>query len=90
VCWIGFLVYLAADGQFTRGSLDWMHEVQARLARLGGAPHMGKHFSPEIYMLSERPAWRDFDRLRKELDPNGLFENQFVKRLFAHSGQEAA
>jgi FAD/FMN-containing dehydrogenase len=90
VCWIGFLVYLAADGQFARGSLDWMHEVQARLARLGGAPHMGKHFSPEIYKLSERPAWRDFDRLRKELDPKGLFENQFVKRLFAHSGQEAA
>ena len=90
VCWVGFLVYLAADGQFARGSLDWMHEVQARLARLGGAPHVGKHFSPEIYKLSERPAWRDFDRLRKELDPDGLFENQFVKRLFAHSGQEAA
>jgi FAD/FMN-containing dehydrogenase len=90
VCWIGFLVYLAADGQFVRGSLDWMDEVQARLARLGGAPHMGKHFSPEIYKLSERTRWRDFDRLRKELDPNGLFENQFVKRLFAHSGQEAA
>jgi FAD/FMN-containing dehydrogenase len=90
VCWIGFLVYLAADGQFVRGSLDWMHEVQARLARLGGAPHMGKHFSPEIYKLSERPAWRSFDRLRKQLDPNGLFENQFVKRLFAHSGQQAA
>jgi FAD/FMN-containing dehydrogenase len=90
VCWIGFLVYLAADGQFVRGSLDWMYEVQARLARLGGAPHMGKHFSPEIYRLSERPAWRDFDRLRKELDPKGLFENQFVKRLFARSAQQAA
>jgi FAD/FMN-containing dehydrogenase len=90
VCWIGFLVYLAADGQFVRGSLDWMHEVQARLARLGGAPHMGKHFSPEIYKLSLRPAWRSFDRLRKDLDPNGLFENQFVKQLFADSGQKAA
>jgi hypothetical protein len=90
VCWIGFLVYLAADGQFVRGSLDWMHEVQARLARLGGAPHIGKHFSPEIYKLSERSRWRDFDRLRKQLDPNGLFENRFVKRLFAHSAQKAA
>jgi FAD/FMN-containing dehydrogenase len=67
-----------------------MHEVQARLARLGGAPHMGKHFSPEIYRLSVRPAWRSFDRLRKDLDPNGLFENQFVKQLFADSGQKAA
>jgi FAD/FMN-containing dehydrogenase len=67
-----------------------MHEVQARLARLGGAPHMGKHFSPEIYKLPERPALRNFDRLRKELDPNGLFENQFVKRLFDDSGEKAA
>jgi FAD/FMN-containing dehydrogenase len=67
-----------------------MDEVQTRLARLGGAPHMGKHFSPEIYKLSERTRWRDFDRLRKELDPNGLFENQFVRRLFAHSEREAA
>jgi FAD/FMN-containing dehydrogenase len=90
VCWIGFLVYLAADGQFARGSLDWMDEVQARLARLGGAPHMGKHFSPEMYRFSERTRWRDFDRLRKELDPNGLFENQFIKRLFTHPEWEAA
>jgi FAD/FMN-containing dehydrogenase len=90
VCWIGFLVYLAADGHFVSGSLDWMHEVQSRLARLGGAPHMGKHFSPEIYGLPERPAWRNFDRLRKELDPNGLFENQFVNRLFADSVEKAA
>jgi hypothetical protein len=51
---------------------------------------MGKHFSPEIYKLSLRPAWRSFDRLRKDLDPNGLFENQFVKQLFADSGQKAA
>jgi hypothetical protein len=35
VCWIGFLVYLAADGQFARGSLDWMHEVQARHVEFG-------------------------------------------------------
>lgn len=90
VCWIGFLVYLAADGEFARGSLDWMHEVQKRLARLGGAPHLGKHFSPEIYKLSERPAWRKFDRLRKELDPKGLFENQFVKRVFTRFEKETA
>jgi len=63
---------------------------QLASARSLPADAAGKHFSPEIYKLSERSAWHDFDRLRRELDPNGLFENQFVKRLFAHSGQDSA
>ena len=39
VCWIGFLVYLAADGTFVNGSMEQMRELQQLLVPLGGIPH---------------------------------------------------
>ena len=47
-------------------------------------------FLPKSTSFRHAPRGVTFDRLRKELDPNGLFENQFVKQLFADSGQKAA
>jgi hypothetical protein len=38
VCWIGFLVYLAADGTFVNGSMEQMRELQQLLVPLGGIP----------------------------------------------------
>lgn len=38
VCWVGFLVYLAADGTFVNGSMEQMRELQQLLVPLGGIP----------------------------------------------------
>jgi FAD-linked oxidoreductase len=49
----------------------------------GGRPHWGK-----IHSLGARdlaalyPRWHDFQRLRRELDPKGLFLNPLLQRLF--------
>lgn len=82
VCYIGFLVYLAEDGSFIQGSMERMEEIQERLAKIGGIPHFGKHFVRELYDFpSLLPKWRDFISLKKKIDPNGKFENTWIKKL---------
>eukprot|EP00761_Pharyngomonas_kirbyi_P014142 gb/GECH01014172.1/.p1 GENE.gb/GECH01014172.1/~~gb/GECH01014172.1/.p1 ORF type:complete len:494 (+),score=90.29 gb/GECH01014172.1/:1-1482(+) len=82
VCYIGFLVYLAADGTAKEGSMEMMHSLQEVLAPLGGTPHLGKHFVPEIYrMPSIFTRWEQFKHLRATLDPTGKLENNFLNRI---------
>ncbi|MBL0442130.1 D-arabinono-1,4-lactone oxidase [Aeromonas veronii] len=85
VCWIGFLVYLAADGTFVNGSMEQMRELQQLLAPLGGIPHFGKHLAMDLYDFPALlPRWNDFVALKTELDPHGRFENRWLSDLFAN------
>lgn len=84
VCWIGFLVYLAADGTFVGGSMEQMRELQQLLVPLGGTPHFGKHLAMDLYDFPALlPRWHDFLALKRELDPHGRFENRWLGELFA-------
>ncbi len=85
VCWIGFLVYLAADGTFVGGSMEQMRELQQLLVSLGGIPHFGKHLAMDLYDFPALlPRWHDFLALKRELDPHGRFENRWLGDLFAN------
>ncbi|QWL67405.1 D-arabinono-1,4-lactone oxidase [Aeromonas jandaei] len=85
VCWIGFLVYLAADGTFVNGSMEQMRELQQLLVPLGGIPHFGKHLAMDLYDFPALlPRWNDFVTLKAELDPHGRFENRWLSDLFAN------
>ncbi|WP_265435666.1 D-arabinono-1,4-lactone oxidase [Aeromonas media] len=85
VCWIGFLVYLAADGTFVGGSMEQMRELQQLLVPLGGTPHFGKHLAMDLYDFPALlPRWHDFLALKRELDPHGRFENRWLGELFAN------
>ncbi|MDH0315988.1 D-arabinono-1,4-lactone oxidase [Aeromonas caviae] len=85
VCWIGFLVYLAADGTFVGGSMEQMRELQQLLVPLGGIPHFGKHLAMDLYDFPALlPRWYDFLALKRELDPHGRFENRWLGDLFAN------
>ena len=82
VCWIGFLVYLAADGTFVGGSMEQMQQL---LVPLGGIPHFGKHLAMDLYDFPALlPRWHDFLALKRELDPHGRFENRWLGDLFAN------
>ena len=85
VCWIGFLVYLAADGTFVGGSMEQMRELQQLLVPLDGIPHFGKHLAMDLYDFPALlPRWHDFLALKRELDPHGRFENRWLGALFAN------
>jgi FAD/FMN-containing dehydrogenase len=52
----------------------------------GGRPHWGKLHglgARELHALY--PRWDDFQRIRRELDPQGRMLNAHLKRLFAQA-----
>jgi len=53
------------------------------MLEMDGRPHWGKEFSVGGEVLAPRyPKWRDFVSAKDRLDPDRVFENDFVKRLF--------
>lgn len=49
---------------------------------LGGRPHWGKQFSAGVQALrSACPNHARFSALRDALDPHGLFDNDFLRRV---------
>ena len=48
-----------------------------------GRPHWGKSFAARSdYIRSVHPNFDRFNAIRKQLDPHGVFETPFVKRVF--------
>lgn len=54
---------------------------------LGGRPHWGKEFAATPAQLAAAfPRFEVFAALRQELDPEGLFDNAFLRRVFGTVG----
>lgn len=48
----------------------------------GGRPHWGKlHFQKAETLAERYPEWEDFQKIRKRLDPNGMFSNAYLDRV---------
>jgi L-gulonolactone oxidase len=64
---------------------DFFHDLEHAMLRYNGRAHWGKfHFldHEKIKKLYNQDHFRAFNQLRKVLDPNGLFTNDFVLRCF--------
>jgi FAD/FMN-containing dehydrogenase len=52
----------------------------------GGRPHWGKLHTRNAEELADLyPRWSDFHRLRRELDPKGIFMNDYLRQLFGEA-----
>lgn len=63
---------------------DYFEQIEAIFRRYQGRPHWGKMHTrnaQELAMLY--PRWHDFLRVRAELDPHGVFLNDYLRTLFA-------
>jgi sugar-1,4-lactone oxidase-like protein len=84
-CWLG----IYAAGTPAREAYFAAAEAQARA--WDGRPHWGKRFAATTEV---HPNAARFDALRRRLDPEGRFENAFLRRLFGPpsraAGSEAA
>lgn len=59
-----------------------MVAVEEALAPLDPRPHWGKLFTaPAVSVAARYPRWRDYLALRDTLDPQGVFVNQWLRRL---------
>ena len=48
-----------------------------------GRPHWGKmHFQTSTTLAPLYPKWDEFQKARRILDPQGIFENEYTKRVF--------
>lgn len=58
-------------------------QIEAIFKRYEGRPHWGKIHSLDATQLARLyPRWQDFQRVRAALDPEGLFLNDYLRRLF--------
>ena len=62
----------------------YLRDVDAILRGFGSRPHWGKlHFLDDDDVTALYPRAADFRRLRRELDPDGVFLNDHLRLLFA-------
>ena len=57
-------------------------DVEAALSELGGRPHWGKRSFLSAAELAPRyPRWEEFQRIRRDLDPDGRFANEWIRKV---------
>ncbi|HEX6800292.1 MAG TPA: D-arabinono-1,4-lactone oxidase [Ktedonobacterales bacterium] len=63
---------------------DYFDAIEAIFQRYEGRPHWGKmHTLGPTTLAARYPRWDDFRRVRAELDPRGVFLNDYLSGLFA-------
>ncbi len=56
--------------------------VEEVMDALDGRPHWGKrHFQTAATLAPRYPQWERFQAVRRRLDPDGVFENGYVRRV---------
>jgi FAD-linked oxidoreductase len=65
----------------------YFREVEAIMSDVGGRPHWGKlHFLQAADLRERYPRFDEFVRLRDELDPAGMFANDYLDRVLGPPG----
>ncbi|GIV32582.1 MAG: FAD-linked oxidoreductase [Chitinophagales bacterium] len=56
---------------------------ESLMKKYGGRPHWGKEFSvDQSYLQEAYPRFDSFRKLLRELDPEGMFQNAFTRKIF--------
>lgn len=73
-------------GAYNADNFGWgelMKDFEELAKKYKGRPHWGKEFNVNTaYLQSVYPRYDEFNALRKELDPDGKFTNQFISKIF--------
>lgn len=76
-CMLQLVTYFGSDCQ------QYFDEVQAHFLSLGGRPHWGKTFSTIIdFVKLYGEHMEEFKRIRQQMDPEGIFLNDFTRQAF--------
>jgi FAD-linked oxidoreductase len=60
----------------------YFRAVEAIMDELGGRPHWGKrHFQTAATLSGRYPEWERFQEVRRRLDPEGRFANDYTDRV---------
>jgi L-gulonolactone oxidase len=65
----------------------YFRAVEEIMDSYGGRPHWGKrHFQTAETLAGRYPRWRDFQKVRAKLDPEGRFSNAYTDRVLGPVG----
>ena len=84
VTYFGFVSYMTAEGLITAARPLFDH-IQHLLYGLGGRPHWGKYFTPELLPDSTTDDFHQFRRALDRFDPHRRFENDTFYRALGLS-----
>lgn len=71
--------------------VNYFTEIEAIFRRHNGRPHWGKMHTLRAEELAVLyPQWESFRKIRNEMDPNEMFQNSYLKKLFAVGKREHA
>jgi FAD/FMN-containing dehydrogenase len=74
--------YIGAYDANRRGWPRFLRDYEELMGRYGGRPHWGKEFTLDAAALRPLyPRWDDFQHLRHQLDPDGVFQNELLRRV---------
>jgi FAD-linked oxidoreductase len=66
----------------------YFRAVEEIMDPYGGRPHWGKrHFQTAETLAGRYPRWRDFQKVRARLDPEGRFSNAYTDRVLGPVGR---
>jgi FAD/FMN-containing dehydrogenase len=83
VCWIEFWQYPRSDRLF--------EDIHALMKPLHYRFHWGKETTADRnYIRAEYERWNDFEQLRHEWDPRGIFLNSYLAEFFPPSETQGA
>ena len=75
-CYIAVHMYLGMEWE------PYFRAVEQVMDGLGGRPHWGKrHFQTAATLAPRYPGWDGFQSVRRRLDPDGVFANDYVRRV---------
>jgi L-gulonolactone oxidase len=77
-------VYVGAYNADDRGWDELLADFEENIGvKYEGRPHWGKEFNVGTeYLKSVYPKWKDFETVRKEMDPEGQFMNPMLNNIF--------
>nr|VFJ58652.1 MAG: L-gulonolactone oxidase [Candidatus Kentron sp. FM]VFJ69933.1 MAG: L-gulonolactone oxidase [Candidatus Kentron sp. FM]VFK18872.1 MAG: L-gulonolactone oxidase [Candidatus Kentron sp. FM] len=80
-CYIGVIAYIP-HGRSSDHE-DYLAGFERLMLTFGGRPHWGKFFELESEVLARQyPYWEDFQRVRRDLDPDYRLRNSFTDGIF--------
>ncbi len=81
-CYIGIISYKPFGKNIPHDTYyEGVHNI---FAKYEGRPHWAKkHFYTPTGLAATYPGWEQFSKSKKELDPESMFENDYLKHLFS-------
>lgn len=82
-CYQRNAIWLGAYNMDNYGWTELMTDFEALARQFNGRPHWGKESNfDKNYLRTQYPQFEAFNTLRKQWDPQGKFENEFITKIF--------